>query len=255
MLTPGKKSKTILAIKSYCKKYITNYTDLDESATRLMVNTFLTDVLEYKMIDEVKTEYMIRGTYADYMIQTGGSRHFLVEVKAMGIELSEKHLRQAINYGANEGVEWAMLTNGSHFELHKIIFGKPIESKKVFSFNLATDGFNIKDSIELIQYLHRDVVNKKGLDLLWKRSEALDPKKISGYIYSTSIMNIVKRQLKNDYKISFSNEEISEAFSRVMKEKIEAVKPRAQKKNKTIKKSIELPGLQQLQPRQIQQAE
>ena len=64
-----------------------------------MINSFLTDVLGYIPIEEVKTEYMIRGIYADYVIQTKGTRNFLVEVKALSLTLSDKHLRQAINYG------------------------------------------------------------------------------------------------------------------------------------------------------------
>jgi len=107
MLTPAKKRKMVSVIKDYHKKYLgRKFSDLDESGTRLMVNSFLTDVLGYISIEEVKTEYMIRGTYADYIIQINRQRHFLVEVKALSIDLSEKHLRQAVNYGANEGIEW-----------------------------------------------------------------------------------------------------------------------------------------------------
>jgi hypothetical protein len=106
MLTKSKKNKLFVALKEYHKKYLkNNITDLDESGTRLMINSFLTEVLGFAPIEEVKTEYMIRGTYADYVIQTKGVRHFLVEVKSLSLALSEKHLRQAINYGANEGIE------------------------------------------------------------------------------------------------------------------------------------------------------
>ncbi len=34
-----------------------------------MINSFLTDILNYLSIEEVKTEYMIKGTYADYVVQ------------------------------------------------------------------------------------------------------------------------------------------------------------------------------------------
>ena len=102
-----------------------------------MINFFLTDVLGFQALDEVKTEYMIKGTYADYVVQLNGIRHFLVEVKAYSLELSEKHLRQTVNYGANEGIEWALLTNGRSFDFYKILFNKPIESRKVFSIDLT----------------------------------------------------------------------------------------------------------------------
>src|SRR5436190_15526888 len=122
MLTKSKKTKLFGQLKSYNKQFLrSKREELDESGTRLMINSFLTDVLGYIAIEEVKTEYMIRGTYADYVIQTKGVRHFLVEVKSLSLALSDKHLRQAINYGANEGIEWAMLTNGKCFEFYKIL--------------------------------------------------------------------------------------------------------------------------------------
>jgi len=33
-------------------------------------------------------------------------------VKAIGVELDDRHVKQAIDYGTNQGVEWVMLTNG-----------------------------------------------------------------------------------------------------------------------------------------------
>lgn len=119
MLTASKTDKMLVAIKDYKKRYLTKTIgDLDESGTRIMINTFLTSILGYQELEEIKTEYMIKGTYADYIVQIDGKRHFLVEVKAFSLELSDKHLRQAINYGANEGIEWAILTNGRQFQLY-----------------------------------------------------------------------------------------------------------------------------------------
>lgn len=98
MLSPAKKQKLLNSLKSYRKQYLdSNLTELDESGTRLMINSFLSEVLGYKPLEEIKTEYMIKGTYADYVIQVNNIRHFLVEVKALSFQLSEKHLRQTIN--------------------------------------------------------------------------------------------------------------------------------------------------------------
>ncbi|MBK6643729.1 MAG: type I restriction enzyme HsdR N-terminal domain-containing protein [Bacteroidetes bacterium] len=141
-----------------------------------MINSFLTDVLGFIAIDEVKTEYMIRGTYADYVIQTKGDRHFLVEVKSLSLTLSAKHLRQTINYGANEGIEWALLTNGKQFDFYKILFQKPIEARLVFSFDLC-EVTTLKNCVEIIQFLHKDSVMTKGLDKLWQKDNCLRSKK------------------------------------------------------------------------------
>ncbi|MEO8591155.1 MAG: type I restriction enzyme HsdR N-terminal domain-containing protein, partial [Flavobacteriales bacterium] len=234
MLTPAKYSKLQAAIKVYCKTYLHGkYTDLDESGTRLMINSFLTNVLGFVPIEEVKTEYMIRGTYADYVIQLGGKRHFLVEVKALSIALSQKHLRQATHYGADEGIDWALLTNGKAFEVYRILFNKPIEARRVFSLDL-TNIDHIKQSANLLQYLHKDSVSHKGLDVLWNRTQALDPKCIGGLLYSPTVVSFLRRTLKEKYKAKFSEEDVEAALTRLVAHAIplEEIKPNRAKKER-----------------------
>jgi hypothetical protein len=123
MLSNQKLLKFTQSIKDYKKKFLDKpLGELDESGTRLLINHFLTEILGYETLSEVKTEYMIKGTYADYVVQIGGKRHFLVEVKALSLNLSANHLRQSINYGANEGIDFVLLTNGRVFELYKVLF-------------------------------------------------------------------------------------------------------------------------------------
>lgn len=237
----------MLAVKNYAKRYLNGkMTELDESGTRLMVNTFLTDVLGYVPIEEVKTEYMIRGTYADYVVQLGGVRHFLVEVKALSFALSDKHLRQAVNYGANEGMEWALLTNGKCFEFYKILFNKPIESRKVFSFDLS-DLSQVRECVEVVQFIHKESLKNNGLKILWNKSCALDPLNISGLLFAAPVTNFLKRTLKSKFKVKFSDEEIRASLNRIIHERIplENIKPaqaakRKKKSSKTIKTD---PGL------------
>ena len=105
MLTEAQRKIFLNELKNYRKKYLVEkYFKLDESATRLMINSFLTDVLGYAELDEIKTEYTIKSTYADYVIQLDKKQHIVVEVKAIQIDLSENHIRQALGYAANEGI-------------------------------------------------------------------------------------------------------------------------------------------------------
>ena len=221
MLTKSKRAKLLGALKSYNKQFFKNkIEELDESGTRLMINSFLTDVLGFIPIEEVKTEYMIRGTYADYVIQTKGERHFLVEVKALSLTLSAKHLRQTINYGANEGIEWALLTNGKQFDLYKILFQKPIESRLVFSFDLS-DAANIKNYVDIIQFLHKDVVLSEGLDKLWQKTIALDPKNVAGLLFGKPVTNFIRRTLNKKFRHKFTEEEIENAINKIIHEEIQ----------------------------------
>lgn len=237
MLTPSKKTKLLAALKFYKKKFLDkNLAELDESGTRLMINSFLSEVLDYLPIEEIKTEYMIKGTYADYVIQINGVRHFLVEVKALSLQLSEKHLRQTINYGANEGIEWALLTNGKQFDFYKVLFNKPIESRKIFSIDL-TDSSTIKHDVEHLQYLHKDAVIKKSLKLLWNKCEALDPMNVAGIIYCKDVLNVIRKLVKNKYGEKCDDEDILKSLNRIVLEKNDPVLIRPYRSGKGERKS------------------
>lgn len=244
MLTPAKKQKMLAALKSYRKQYLDgNITELDESGTRLLLNSFLSDVLGYKPIEEIKTEYMIKGTYADYVVQVNGTRHFLVEVKALSYDLSEKHLRQTINYGANEGIEYALLTNGRNFEFYKIIFSKPIDSRKIFTLDLS-DASTHKEAIEYLQHLHRDSTIKNQFKPLWNKCEATDPMNIAGVLSSEPVLNLVKKLIKVKYGEKCEEQDILNAVNKIISEKMDLTTVRPfklgksrQKKEKPIVKS------------------
>ena len=90
-------------LKEYKKKYLRKeFSSLDESATRIMTNYFLTELLGYLELVEIKTEYRIRSEYADYVVQLKRKKHFVVEVKSIDLDLNERHLRQSLSYAANE---------------------------------------------------------------------------------------------------------------------------------------------------------
>jgi hypothetical protein len=238
MLNPSKKTKLLFAVKAYVKKFLSNKSmELDESGTRLMINSFLTDVLGYEPIEEVKTEYMIRGTYADYVVQIKGVQHFLVEVKALSLQLSANHLRQATNYGANEGIDFILLTNGKSFDFYKVLFNQPIEIKKIFSIDLSTTD-SVKQSIDYLQFLHRDSVTHKGLDFLWNKTMALNPEYIAGLLYDPKVINFVKKTLKDKFKSKFTDEEIYNSINTIITEAtpIEKIKiPRVKRVSKVKK--------------------
>jgi len=237
MLPPGKKTELFNHLKSYKKKYINEkYIDLDESATRLMINDFLTNILGFAPLDEVKTEYMIKGTYADYVIQINGKRHIVVEVKAMNIELSDKHLRQVINYAANEGIDWALLTNGRHFQLYKVLFNKPIEHKLIFSIDFE----DLKYCTECVQYLTKYSVLKNGLTYIWNRSSALDPENMAGLLYSPTIIALLRRELKLRYESTFEEVDIINTLNKIICTAHPNVKPakfKTEKKTKPAKET------------------
>ena len=147
-------------INNYKKRYLKKeFFQLDESATRIMINSFLTDILGYTELEDIKTEYRIRYEYADYVIQLKRKKHFVIEAKSIEIDINDKHLRQSLSYAANEGIEWILLTNGRQFQLYRVNFGKPISTTLIYKIDLL-DKEDIKKAHAQIWYLTKSSVEK-----------------------------------------------------------------------------------------------
>jgi len=67
----------------------------------------------------------IRGTYCDLAVRIDGALALLIEAKAIGLELKDAFVKQAVDYAANQGVEWVVLTNAIVWRANKVNFGKP----------------------------------------------------------------------------------------------------------------------------------
>lgn len=216
MATTSQIKQTESKLREYRRKYLQKkFQELDESATRLMVNSLLKDVLGYSELDEIKTEYEIKGAYADYVIQLNRKKWFVVEVKAISIDLNEKHLRQSQGYAANEGIDWAILSNGRQIELYRVIFSKPINVIKLFSFDLS-DAKQLDDAAKVIIFLTKKSVIKNELDTYWKRSSALSNISLAKALYSEDVAKIIRRHLKKESGITFTTEDILTALQPVI---------------------------------------
>ena len=109
--------------------------DINEADTMKIVTDMLEDVFGYDKYTEITSEYAIRGTYCDLAIKIDGEPKYLIEVKAIGLDLKDHHLRQAVNYGANHGIQWVILTNSIDWEIYRIRFEKPISHQLLCSLN------------------------------------------------------------------------------------------------------------------------
>ncbi len=206
-------------LREYRHKYLLkDLKGIDESATRILVNNFLTYVLGYEELVDIKTEYEIKGSYADYIIQLGQKKNFVVEVKQIGVNLNDGHIRQTVGYAANEGIDWAVLTNGRQIELYRIIFAKPIGVVKLFSFDLD-DLKQIPAASKQLIFLTKHSIQRKELESYWKRNTALSPESIARELYSDEVAKLLRKELRKDTKISFSIEEILVALQFVILEK------------------------------------
>ena len=90
---------------------------------------------------------------------------------------------------------------------------------------------------------------KKNLNALWAKCQALDPNNITKLLYSKAGINFFKRELKNQFKNKFDDNEILEAIKGLLTNQIDLegvnlVKPKKTRKPKsnTVKRQSESPN-------------
>ncbi len=135
--------------------------DVNESDTVSIVNDILGEVFGYDKYLEVTSELAIRGTFCDLALKVDGKIQFLVEVKAIGIELKPNHVRQAVDYGANNGVPWVVLTNGIDWRLYRIRFEQPIAYDVVNCFSFTTVDPQAEKDQEILSTLSCEALGAK----------------------------------------------------------------------------------------------
>ena len=72
--------------------------DVSEADTVTVINDMLADVCGYDKYHQVTSQYAIRGTFVDLAVMVDDDIRFLIEVKAIGIDLKDIHVKQAIDY-------------------------------------------------------------------------------------------------------------------------------------------------------------
>ena len=112
---------------------------LNEAETRTHVIDPIITALGYQSLDEVRREYRLpdSGQYVDYLLLAGDQR-VVVEAKQSGAELTGKEASQLVGYCAQEGIRWALLTNGTVWMVFDIEASGNWEAKRVAKLNLAS---------------------------------------------------------------------------------------------------------------------
>jgi len=170
--------------------------DVSESDTVVIVGDMLADILGYEKYVEVSTEFAVRGTFVDLAVKVGSEVHFLVEAKAIGVELKDNHVRQAVDYGANQGTEWAILTNGAVWRVYRIEFRKPISHVLVASVDLLSGATREADAIEFFANLCREGFARSQMEEFYEQHQATNRHTIAALLVSERMLNQLRLALR-----------------------------------------------------------
>lgn len=170
--------------------------DVNESDTVSIIKDMLADVFGYDKYLEVTSEFAIRGTYCDLAIKVENKVEFLIEAKAIGLELKEGHLRQAIEYGANNGVPWVILTSGMIWRIYKIRFEQPINYSLVCEFNFAELDAKNEEHLDKLYIVCKEGLIKDAREEFHEKILTVNRFVLGALILGDEVVGVIRRELR-----------------------------------------------------------
>ena len=218
--------------------------DVGESDTVTIVVDMLADIFGYDKYSEITSEHAIRGTFCDLATKIDGVLQMLIEVKAIGLDLKEPHVKQAVDYAANQGVDWVVLTNGTTWRVYKVTFAKPISAEMVIEIDFSALSAKSAKDVESLYLFCKEGWIKSVLGEYHSQKQALSRYYIGAMILTDPVLQLLRRELRRMFPdVKVEVDEIRTVLtSEVMKREVmegdmaeEAKKKIARSINKALK--------------------
>ncbi len=196
-------------------------TDANEAETRKRLERIFTDILGYDAFNELSREKAIRGhgltEHVDFAIKIDNDFKFFVELKRVNLPLSDKFVKQAAHYAIDSGLNWVVLTNLVHWQIHHIEFAQPPKTTLLSEFNFLEDDL---DKLEKdLSVLTRRSMKKGQLDVLWSITQSLSTENLLQAILAQDTIRLIRRNIRKETDALVSIEDIVSALKKMLNEK------------------------------------
>ncbi len=183
--------------------------DISEADTVTVVKDMLTDIFGYDKYTELTSEQQIRGTFCDLAVKVEGKIYYLAEVKAAGIKLNNAHLRQAVNYGAHQGIEWIILTNAIEWKIYRLKFGQPIDFEEVFCLDICALSARSQEDVAKLFLLCRENVSTDALTAFHQQAQIVNRYVIAELLRGQTVAACIRKELRRLFDVKVTDEEVS----------------------------------------------
>jgi hypothetical protein len=170
--------------------------DINENDTVMIVTDMLDEVFGFNKYTEVTSEFAVKKTWCDLAIKIDDQVKFMIEVKAIGLPLKDDHIKQAVDYGSNSGVDWVILTTGIRWKVYKIIYGKPISNDLVYEFDFLSLSAKKQNDLSLLYYVSRESLSKSVLEDYHEQKQALSKFFLGQVILSEPVLDAIRKTVK-----------------------------------------------------------
>ncbi|MBC7783220.1 MAG: type I restriction enzyme HsdR N-terminal domain-containing protein [Burkholderiales bacterium] len=184
--------------------------DVSEADTVTLVKDLLAEVFGYNKYSELTSEHAIRGTYCDLAVRIDEKLVQLIEVKAIGISLEDRHVKQAVDYAANQGIEWVVLTNGIMWRLYHVLFAKPIDKQLICEIDLTAMDCRKEAQQELLYLFTKEGVTRGAQEEMRDRKDATSRYVLSALVLNNdAVLSTIRRELRRVVEVNVDEKDIA----------------------------------------------
>lgn len=251
------------SIETELKRFIPIFSSLaakgkasSEDDARIILNDVMSYVLGYDKYNELKTEQRDRNCRLDYLVTINESSKrkrnkadFVVEAKAVHVELNQSHVDQTLTYCLTAGLDYFFLTNVVKWQLFKVK-----RSKKKPEANLIYEvSFNVDNSAESLAedfYVFSKASYLAGdWDKISDHAMATNESDIVAVLLSDRIIKRVCKQLEEIHGAKVSEEAVKD----IIENKI--VKSEVSEVNKSLLKKLNAKPAKSQKPVKVEVSE
>lgn len=170
--------------------------DVSEADTVTVIKDILSDIFGYDKYAELTSEQQIRGTFCDLAVKVDNKVHYLAEVKSAGTTLNDSHIRQAVNYGVHEGIEWIILSNGIVWKIYRLKFGQPVDWDEIYSFDLSQISARSQDDLSKLFMLCRENIGSTALDEFHKQAQIVNRYVVANLLLGEAVSGTLRKEFR-----------------------------------------------------------
>jgi predicted type IV restriction endonuclease len=211
--------KEILAARSMVRLILE--ADMVEAETRRRLERIFVNVLGYDAFKDLSREKAVKGAgdteHVDFAVRIDDKFHFFVELKRVCAPLTPKHLKQAVRYAIDAGLEWVILTNTAQWQLYHIEFGQPPITSLVMDFDLLQD--EIEELEDKMRVLSKKAVRNRSLEKRWELIRSLSAHNLLKAILADDSIKLIRRNIRKETDVLVSVEEVVSGLRKILNEK------------------------------------
>lgn len=182
----------------------------NESDTVAVITDMLSDGFGWQKYVDVTSELRIKGQFCDLVLRDGDRMVAILEAKSINTKLNRAHLYQAVSYAANQGVDWIVLTNGRHWQLYRLIVGKPLDQQLVAEFDATDSALQDTDlqDMDAPWLLCKEAFERNAQQEVFERLSAINGTSLAQFVLSSAVLKRLRLEIRDGTDFSVSIEEL-----------------------------------------------